>query len=286
MRRPYLVAAWPDIGNVGILAVDALRIFLKARKFAEINSFDSYPLSASVHHGVLGKLDFPKRNFYFQKLKSRDVIFFMSGEQPLSMEEMRETAKAILKVANDFHCRKIYSLDAISFAIHHLATPKVFAVAGNEKSLKDSENYNVFRLSDFLGNGEQRLISGAGSFLTAFAAEAGINSLSLLAEMPFYLTEVIPYYPKASKALVDVMVDILNIPELDLSWFDNLVGEINQSIEKIYEGFPPSIKQKIDKLKNPSRGISLKEKRDLFHAVDKIFQKSKSTQKNGGDKNE
>ena len=83
LKKPVLVACWPGIGNIGLLAVDTLRKMVEAEEFAEIESWDFfYPRRLLIRNGELKELEFPSNKFFFKQTEKADLLFFLAEEQP------------------------------------------------------------------------------------------------------------------------------------------------------------------------------------------------------------
>ena len=83
LKDPILVAAWPGIGNIGIIAVDNLRTQLEAELFADIEPMEFfYPKRVFIRHGELKEMEFPESQFYYRKMEGHDLILFIGEEQP------------------------------------------------------------------------------------------------------------------------------------------------------------------------------------------------------------
>ncbi len=60
LENPILIASWPGIGNIGLIAVDTLRGMVRAEEFGEIEPWDLFfPNGALVKNGELKDLEFP-----------------------------------------------------------------------------------------------------------------------------------------------------------------------------------------------------------------------------------
>ena len=76
LDRPDMVASWPGIGNVGVIAVDTLRGQIQAEEMGEIEPWDFfYPKKAIIKAGILEDLEFPSNKFYYKRLAKKDVVF-------------------------------------------------------------------------------------------------------------------------------------------------------------------------------------------------------------------
>ena len=116
LENPIMVASWPGIGNIGIIAVDTLRGMVGAEEFGEIEPWDFfYPRKVVIKDGELKKLDFPISKFYFKRTGEKDLLFFVGEEQPADGgrtyaegEKAYQMANLVLDVAQKFGVRRIY----------------------------------------------------------------------------------------------------------------------------------------------------------------------------------
>src|SRR4030042_7109954 len=159
LESPVLIASWPGIGNIGIIAVDTLRGMLRAKEVGEIEPWDFfYPKRLSVKGGILEDLEFPSNKFYFwrrgseerdtstysAKTEKGDVIIFIGEEQPTDVgREYAEGGKAyhmanlVLDVAEKFGCHRVYTSGAAVAPIHHTTRSRVWVVPNSEGLLDE-----------------------------------------------------------------------------------------------------------------------------------------------------
>ncbi len=131
--KPDMIACWPGIGNVGLIAVESLRAHLRAEEFAEIEPWDFfYPRKAVIKAGVLERLDFPASRFFYKRLEDRDLIFFIGDEQPGDVgrtyaegKKAYQMADMVMDVAEKFGCRRIYTSGAALYLTYHTSKPRV-----------------------------------------------------------------------------------------------------------------------------------------------------------------
>ena len=89
LENPVMVASWPGIGNIGIIAVDTLRNMLEAEDLGEIEPWDFfYPKKVLIRNGELKELEFPSSKFYFKRTGEKDLLFFIGEEQPADGEDL------------------------------------------------------------------------------------------------------------------------------------------------------------------------------------------------------
>lgn len=281
MERPDLFAAWPGIGNIGIIAVDTLREMVGAEQFAEIEPWDFfYPQSVSIRDGELRDLKFPGSKFYFKRTGTRDLIFFTGEEQPGEGRKGYEMADLVLDVALRFGCRRVYTAAAAVAPIHHTARPRVWAVPNTRELTDEARSYdNTLLMSDMEGKGGQGSITGLNGLLLAIAKRRGLEGMCLLGEVPIYISQFPVPYPKASKSILEVLTRNLGIT-IDLAKLDDLAQELDRNIETFYQRIPPEIRQRIEQLRHVTYvketepgPISEEDKKRIMHEVEEFFKR-------------
>jgi proteasome assembly chaperone (PAC2) family protein len=257
LEKPDLIVSWPGIGNIGIIAVDTLRGLVKAEELGEIEPGEFFdPRKVSIKAGLLKDLEFPTSKFYFQRIKNRDVLFFIGEQQPTEGEEFYarggkayQMANLVLDVGLKFGCRRVYTSGACVSLIHHQMKPRVCAVVSCDKLISEVKEYqNTVLMSELGGRDGEGIITGLNGLLLAVAKKRGLESICLMGEIPDWLSGAPLSYPKASKSVAEVFADILGI-RIDLSVLDNMAIQTEDIIEKIYEKFPPEIKERYEQRK-------------------------------------
>ena len=117
LEKPDMIATWSGIGNIGLIAIDTLREQLQAEELGEIEPWDFfYPKKVIIKSGVLEDLEFPGSKFYYKRLGTKDLIFFIGEEQPADRGRMYargkkayQTANLVLDVAERFGCQRVYT---------------------------------------------------------------------------------------------------------------------------------------------------------------------------------
>ncbi len=288
LEAPILIAGWPGIGNIGIIAVDTLKGILMAEEFGDIEPWDFfYPRQVLIRKGVLERLEFPSSRFYFKSTEGNDIIFFIGEEQPTeggSMyaqgEKAYHMANLVLDVAEKFGCGRIYTSGAAVSLIHHTAQPRVWAVPNRESLIPEIRGYrNTVLMSDIEGRGAQGNITGLNGLLLGVAKRRGFEAICLMGEIPVYLQGLPLSFPKASKSVLKVLTHNLKM-EVDLHRLDELDEKVQQRIEEFYRQIPAEIRGQLDKLKDLAYArptepgpITEEEKRKIMEDVDKFFKK-------------
>jgi len=288
LENPVLIASWPGIGNIGLIAVNTLVGMVRAEEFGEIEPWDFfYPKKVSIRNGVLEDLEFPANSFYFKKTEKRDLLFFIGEEQPTNGgrayaegTQAYQMANLVLDVAMKFGCRRVYTSGAAVAPIHHTLRPRVWAVPNTEGLINELKGYeNTVLMSDIEGRGGQGNITGLNGLLLGVAKRRGLEAVCFMGEIPIYLQGFPIPYPKASKAVLEVLTAALGI-SIQMDRIDAVVERSEREIERLYEMVPQEIKEQLDKLKYVSSAgpseegpITEKDKRRILEDIDRFFKR-------------
>lgn len=288
LENPILVASWPGIGNIGLIAVDTLRGILRAEEFAEIEPWDFfYPKRAFIRKGVLEHLEFPASKFYFKVVQGKHLIFFVGEEQPTEGGRVYAEGKKayymanlVLDIAEKFKCRRVYTSGAAVALTHHTAKPRVWAVPNNASLVPEVRRYeNTVLMSDIEGRDGHGNITGLNGLLLGVAKKRGFEGICLMGEIPIYLQGLPISYPKASKSILEVLTNSLEI-EVNLDTLDELAERVEQRIEEFYQQIPLEIREQLDRLRRISYAkptepgpITEEEQRRIVEDVERFFKK-------------
>ena len=288
VENPVLIAGWPGIGNVGIIAVDTLRGTVRAEEFGEIEPWEFfYPKKVLIRDGELMDLEFPINKFYFRRTEKKDLIFFIGEEQPAQAgrayaegRKAYQMANLVLDVALELGCRRVYTSGAAVAPIHHTVRPRVWAVPNDESLVDEVRDYeNTVLMSDIEGREGQGNITGLNGLLLGVAKRRGVEAICVMGEIPIYLQGIPLPHPKASKSVLEVLTAALGI-SIEMEGIDELVENSESEIEKLYEMFPSEVRGQLDKLKyvtyaKPTEPgpITEEDKKRILEDIDRFFKK-------------
>jgi proteasome assembly chaperone (PAC2) family protein len=258
LYEPIMFACWPGIGNIGLIAVNALKDILKAEELGEIESLDFfYPKKVLIRKGLLTDLEFPTNKFYYRRIEKKDVIFFIGEEQPTeglrmyaSGEKAYQMANLVIDMALRFGCKRVYTSGACVSLTHHQLKPRVCAVITSEKIREEVENHsNTVLMSELEERGEgEGTITGLNGLLLGVAKKRGLEGMCLMGEIPDWLSGAAFPYPKASKSVLEVFAEILG-RSVDLSFLDEMEKQIEEIVESFYAKFSPETREVYDQRK-------------------------------------
>jgi uncharacterized protein len=292
LQNPDLVAVWPGIGNIGLIAINTLRGQLNAEYFGEIEPWEFYyPNKVSIKSGILQDLEFPYCRFYFYKTRDKkDILFFVGEEQPSDGERVYaegpkayHIANLVLDVAEQFGCRRVYTSGAAVSFTHHELRSRVWAVTSQPVLTREVKSFdNTILMSEIEGRTEKGSITGLNGLLLGLAKKRGFEAICLMGEIPDYLSGVPFPYPRASKSVLEVLSRLLKV-EVDYQQMDELTLEIDDIIHGIYDKLPPDIREKIEQRKHigipEEEAITKEDEVWLKGHLDDLFKRSTGNDK-------
>lgn len=278
LKNPYLVCAWPGMGEVAFKAAQYLIDKLHAEEFAQILPQDFFYSTASIiQNGILNTPELPYSKFYYWKNKSgkNDLIIFISNAQP-DLTKAQDYCKCIIHIAKSLNVKMIVSFASMPQPIDHSQDSNIWFCATSKELSSDLKKYNF----NLLTEGQ---ISGMNGLFLGIAKKEAFPGFCLLAEIPLYTIQI--ENPRASYSVLNAFTRILNI-QIDFSALIEqakvIEDEINKLLDylKVDSTVAPIGEEDIEKIKKSLSQLtklpaSIKEKVDqLFLAAQKDISKA------------
>lgn len=194
--KPWLIAAWPGMGNVAAISAGYLIQKLEMQPIAELPPRRHFDVpQVIVKSGVIMPPRLPRSVFYQWKNPGagRDLVVFLGEAQPVS--GAYTFAHELLDKAGEFGVERIVTFASMASQLHPSEDPKVFGAATGESTLAELRRIEIQLLEDGQIGGLNGVLLGAGS-------ERSIPGLCLLGEIPFFAAGV--PNPKAARAVLSV----------------------------------------------------------------------------------
>jgi uncharacterized protein len=228
--RPIMLAAWPGMGNVGLMAVDYMRRKGGGKVFAEIDMSPFFiPDSIIVKEGVAQLPEIPTSIFYYTR--NPDVIFFESNAQIAGREGIA-IIKTILDIAVQFKVSRILTSAAFAEPMSFQTTSKVLGAFNASSMMNVINSYGIIPMPD-------GYIAGLNGLMLGIAASRKIEAACLLGTIPSYATNL--SYPKASLEIIKIVQKMLN-HEIDLAEMLESITAMDAQLaaieDRIREFFP------------------------------------------------
>ena len=208
LHDPWLVAAWPGMGNVAVAAGWYLVQTLGAELVHELSSRALFEIEHIEVKSGLANVGRVPRSLFFEwrdPADRHDLLIFIGEAQP-SVGGYKFCHK-LLDYAATRGVRRVITFAAMATQLHPSSEPRVFGVATESPLLEEVQRLGV----EILNEGQ---ISGLNGVLLAAGAERGLPGLCLLGELPFFAVGV--PNPKASQAVLDLFSRMSGI-HVDLS---------------------------------------------------------------------
>jgi len=274
LKKPYLVVAWPGMGEVAFKAASFLVEQLKAQEFASINPEDFFYLAGSVvQKGLLSAPELPQGRFFYWKNKAgeHDLIVFLSNAQP-DLARAENYSQRIIQVAKGFRVDTIVSFASMPQAIDHAQGSGVWFAATATELVSSLKKLNLNTLAE----GQ---ISGMNGLFLGIAKREGLKGFCLLGEIPLYTIQI--ENPKASCAVLKVLAGILKI-QLNLSGLiaqaQVMEAEINKLLDYLKLGSQaagPIGEEDVEKIKKTLNQLT-KLPISVKDRIEKLFDQVKS----------
>lgn len=210
--RPWLIAAWPGMGSVALIAAGYLVHQLGAEPTDELPLGDWFDVNeVEVGGGLLAPIRVPRGVFHRLRNpgRGRDLVIFLSEAQPT--HRRLAYGSALVDAAVRMDVERIVTFASLASGLHPSENPKVTGLATDASTLAELRKAEVEPI-------ETGQIGGMNGLLLAVAASRGIGGMCFLAEIPFFAMNV--PNPKAARAAlsvfsvlaeVDVSLDALSV---------------------------------------------------------------------------
>jgi len=269
---PTVLAAWPGMGNVGLITVDYLRRKLEAKVFAEIDMSPFFiPDSIVVKDGIAQFPEIPTSVFY--AYHDPDLIVFESNAQ-ISGREGIMIIKTLLDVLGQFNIPRIYTFAAFAQPMSHAAESTVLVTCNAPTVLDSLRTHGVVPMPD-------GYIAGLNGLLLGVAASRQIDAACLLGTIPSYASNL--NYPKASVELIRVIKNILGI-EIDTEDLEEGVEAMEQQFDMIEERikeFIPSLSR--DEQEEIAEVEEEKVPHMVMEKIERLFEETARDHKKAGE---
>jgi proteasome assembly chaperone (PAC2) family protein len=228
LREPVMVVAfsgWTDAGSAATGAASHLSDQWHARRFASIDAEEFYDFTVLRPHVRLRsdqtrRIVWPQNRFAAAAMPGgRDAVILVGIEPHL---KWRTFSSCVTEVATSLGVQSIVLLGAmLSEVAHTRSTP----VRGSTVNAQLAERFGLSR-PQYQGP------TGIIGVLTAECADLGIGVVSLMAQVPHYVSNVPS--PKATLALVNRTCDLLEV-QVDTSELESSASAYETEVDGIIE---------------------------------------------------
>lgn len=204
LKRPWLVAVWPGMGQVSLSAGFYLLAKLGMHQFSELATAGLFDVDqVEVRAGRIQPTQRPRNRFFVWQSpgEARDIVVFIGEAQPPLGKY--NFCDSLIDYARDLGVERIFTFAAMATQMHPEHTSRVFYAATEHEELKE-----LFDSVDLEMLHEGR-IGGLNGILLGAAADKGMPGVCLLGEMPHFFAQL--PFPKASLAVLQAFTRMASI---------------------------------------------------------------------------
>jgi len=171
VKKPIIIAAMQDMGNVGSIVVNFINESLQTKTFRTAKiTFPTYVVDRG------GYIDLPDESWEYKY--TDDLIVFGGGKgQPQSNSELNTLCQDVIFIAKKYSAKFIYTLGGFHTNRILERNPKTFITTTSKELTKQMEGLNVEITP------QKSIITGFNGLILGFAKKYGIHGIGMYAEL-------------------------------------------------------------------------------------------------------
>ncbi|MBT3328843.1 MAG: hypothetical protein HN384_02745 [Nitrosopumilus sp.] len=171
IKKPIIIAAMQDMGNVGSIVINFINKSLKSKSFRTAKlSFPTYVIDNGGH------IDLPNESWEYKY--TDDLIIFGGGNgQPQNNDELNLLCQDVINVAKKYSAKFIYTLGGFHTNRIFNNEPKTYITTTSIELTKQIERLGVDMTP------QKSLITGFNGLILGFAKKYGIQGMGMYGEL-------------------------------------------------------------------------------------------------------
>lgn len=186
LKKPLLIAALQDMGNVGNIVIDFIN---KSKKTEPFRVAESTELSYVLDKG--GHIEIPKEGWEYRFTNSL-IVFGGGYGQPKTNEELHALCQDVISVAKKYSAKFVYTVGGFHTEQPITAEPKTFVTTTSEELSKQLEKMDVSMTPS------KSVITGFNGLILGYAKINGVIGIGLYGELN---EPAIPQYRTAKSVI-------------------------------------------------------------------------------------
>lgn len=189
IKKPIVIAAMQDMGNVGNIAIDFVNKSLQTQIFRYVPiPFPNYV----VDNG--GYIDFQQEKWEYRHGSDGAVVVFGGGMgQPQTNQELYDLCNDVIGVAKEYSAQLVYTLGAFHTTRNFGKSPKTLVTATSRDLTEKIQGLG------FEPTPGSSLITGFNGLILGLAKQSGLQGIGLYSEID---DPEVPQYRSAKSLLV------------------------------------------------------------------------------------
>ena len=214
IRKPLVIAAMQDMGNVGSIVVNFINKSLHTTSFRHVKS-----TRPPYVYDRGGFIEIPEEKWEY-RFGSDFIIFGGGPGQPQQNDELNELCQDVINIAKKYEAKFIYTVGGFHTSKQFGKHPTTY-VTTTSKSLLDQ----VQRLG-IETTPHESVITGFNGLILGYAKFNGINGMGLYGEL---LEPNIPQY-RAAKSIIQTLEKLTYQKLGDLSELDAKADAVDKQL--------------------------------------------------------
>ena len=171
VKKPIIIAAMQDMGNVGNIVINFINESLKTKKFRIVKtSFPTYVIDNG------GYIELPDESWEYRY--TDDLIVFGSGKgQPQSNSELNTLCQDVIDISKKYDAKFIYTLGGFHTNRIFEKNPKTYITTTSQRLTKQVEGLNI----DITP--QKSIITGFNGLILGFAKKNNIQGIGMYGEL-------------------------------------------------------------------------------------------------------
>lgn len=196
LNDPWLLAAWPGMGGVAVIAAAHMARALDMDEAHELPAAEYFEVrQVEVRAGLASAGRLPRSVFFEWRNPGagRDLLVFLGEAQP--EQGGAAMCRAIMEYAKRRGVTRVVTLASLATQLDPNESPGLHAVATSASALEELRRLEVEPL-------EEGKIGGLNGVLLAVSASVGVEAQCVMAEIPYFAAGA--PNPKAARAALEV----------------------------------------------------------------------------------
>jgi len=171
VKKPIIIAAMQDMGNVGRIVINFINESLKTKKFRIAKtSFPTYVIDKGGH------IEIPNESWEYRY--TDDLIVFGSGKgQPQSNMELNTLCQDVIDISKKYSAKFIYTLGGYHTNRIFEKNPKTYITTTSQELTKQMQSLNI----DITP--QKSIITGFNGLILGFAKKNNIQGIGMYGEL-------------------------------------------------------------------------------------------------------
>jgi proteasome assembly chaperone (PAC2) family protein len=215
IKKPIIIAAMQDMGNVGSIVVNFINESLLTKTFRIAKtSFPTYIVDRGGH------IDLPDEKWEYRF--TEDLIVFGGGKgQPQSNDELNVLCQDVINTAKEYSAKFIYTLGGFHTNRIFGKDPKTYITTTSKELTKQMEGLDVETTP------QKSLITGFNGLILGFAMKNEIQGIGMYGELN---EPEIPQY-RSAISIIKTLEKLTYRKFGDTSQLENMAQEIDRKFK-------------------------------------------------------